>query len=244
LLERAAVARVVVNRLGVALLLAVTLTLAAAAPAFGWANGGNNGNGFGTHDWVLKAAARIAAARGAGWVRLAYALPKTDDPDTVFHDSYYHVYDVWGSHYGNAPAKVAFYYSQALSYKWSGNVVGASRMIGLLSHYFSDVSNPLHTDQSRAEERMHGSYESAVEWRTDETGENRAWVRFDGYDRVASASARTRYVAFNAHKSYAALVKSYNAYGFNSTVLSITQKSLNRAVNHLADIIITIQRAQ
>jgi hypothetical protein len=233
-----------VKKLGVALLLAIALTLVLAAPALGWSNGGNGGNGFGTHDWVLKEASRVAAARGAGWVRLSYALPMTDNPDTVYHDFYYHVYDIWGSRYGDAPARVAYYYSRALSYRKAGDLIAASRMIGLLSHYFSDTCNPLHTDQSRAEERMHSSYESAVNWRTDAVGENRSWVRFDGYDRVVSAAARTRYVAVHAHDFYAALVKGYNAHGLDSTVLSITRKSLNRAVNHLADIIITIQRTR
>jgi hypothetical protein len=233
-----------VRKLGVTFILAAALALAHPAATFGWANGANNGNRFGTHDWILKEANRMAAARGSGWVRLSYALPKTDDPDTVLGDFYYHVYDVWGSHYGNAPAKVASYYSKALSYRKAGNPIAASRMLGLLSHYFSDICNPLHTDQSWAEERMHGGYESAVNSRTNAVAENRSWVRFNGYDPIVSAATRTRYSAAHAHTLYASLVKNYNGYGFNSTVLSITRKSLNRAVNNLTDIIITIGRAR
>jgi hypothetical protein len=86
--------------------LAIVVLVAFPAAAFGWSNGPGGPNTFGTHDWVLKEADRLAAKKHAGWVRLSVALPRADNPDTVFHDTWYHCYDVWGSHYGNAPRKV------------------------------------------------------------------------------------------------------------------------------------------
>ncbi len=163
-------------------ILACLFGLLLPSAAFAWSNGPSGANGFGTHDWVLKEADRLAAKKSAGWVRLSVALPKTDDPDTVFHDTYYHVYDVWGSKYGNAPKKVAEYYAKALRARKAGNWTAASRYVGIMAHYYADICNPMHTDQSDAEEAIHSAYESAAQEYTDAPGENRAWVRFNGYD--------------------------------------------------------------
>ena len=218
----------------------VLLTLPGAALA--WSNGPNGANGFGTHDWVLKEANRLAATQNAGWVRLSVALPKTDDPDTVFHDFYYHVYDVWGSRYGDAPRKVALYYGKALAARKAGDWRAASKWVGIMAHYYADICNPLHTDQSRAEERMHSAYESAAQRYTDALGEHRSWVTFNGYRARSNVAGFTKDTAATSHKYYAALVKGYNSGGMNATVLSITRKRMNGAVNGLADLIIAIKK--
>jgi hypothetical protein len=223
-------------------LVACAAVVLPAVPAYGWANGGDSGNGFGTHDWVLQEANRFAGKKGAGWVNLKAALPRTDDPDTQFHDTYYHVYDVWGDTYGNAPQKIALYYDRALAQRRRGEYAAASRSVGLMAHYYADICNPLHTDQTGAEERVHGNYESAVETRTDAVGENRRWLRFNGYDKVVSITVRAKSAAASAHPSYTALVSHYDDHGYDSTVSLITRKAMNRAVNGLADIIITLRR--
>lgn len=123
------------------------------------------------------------------------------------------------------------------------NLIAASRMVGLLSRYYADICNPLHTDQSRAEERMHSRYQSAVNRRSNAVGEHRSWIRFNGHDPVLSAATRTRFTARYVHTRHGSLVRGYNAYGFDSTVLAITKRSLNRAVNGLADIIITKRKS-
>ena len=110
------------SRLVIITLLVCLVALLLPAVALAWSNGDDHGNGFGTHDWVLQEADRLAAKQSAGWVKLSVALPKTDDPDTVFHDTYYHVYDVWGaSTYGDAPKKVSEYYGKALAARKAGD---------------------------------------------------------------------------------------------------------------------------
>ena len=186
--------------------LAALLLLPAAAAA--WSNGDDYGNGFGTHDWVLQEANRLAARQGAGWVILKIALPKTDDPDTVFHDTYYHVYDVWGSHYGDAPKKVMEYYGKALAARKAGNWTAASKYAGLMAHYYADICNPLHTDQTRRRRQdalvlRDGGAE--VHRRARER--TARWVTFDGYKATTDVVAFTKTTATASHKSYAALVK-------------------------------------
>ena len=230
------------RRIIITMLVCLATLLVMPAAALAWSNGDDGGNGFGTHDWILREAARLAAGRNAGWVILKVAEPKTDDPDTVFHDTWYHVYDVWGSTYGDAPKKVMEYYGKALAARKVGDWTAASKYAGLMAHYYGDICNPLHTDQTDAEDRMHSSYETAAQEYTDGKGENSSWVRSDGYKATTSVVAFTRTTASTSHASYTALVKGYNSGGMNATVLSITRKAMNRAANGLADLLISIKK--
>ena len=230
--------RLVVTTLFVCLLALLLPTVAQA-----WSNGDDHGNGFGTHDWVLQEAERLAAKQNAGWVKLSVALPRTDDPDTVFHDTYYHVYDVWGATtYGDAPKKVSEYYAKALAARKAGDWTQASKFVGLMAHYYADICNPIHTDQTVAEDRMHSIYETKTQTYTDKVGENRGWIEYDGYKATTDVAGFTRTTASAGHKYYSALVKGYNNGGMNATVLSITKKALDRAVNGLADLIVSIKK--
>ena len=218
------------------------MLVALPAAAFGWSNGPGGPNTFGTHDWVLKEANRLAAKKHAGWVRLSVALPRTDNPDTVFHDTWYHCYDRWGTHYGNAPKKVAYYYGKALAARKAGHWRAASKYVGLMSHYYADICCPLHTDQCAAEEPIHSAYETAAQEYTDAVGENRAWVKFNGYTPTTNVVRYTKRKAKASHELYAQLVAGYGASGMSAAVVTITQKSMNRAVNGFADLIISIKR--
>jgi hypothetical protein len=230
------------RRIAIVVAVVALALLALPAVAQAWCNGPNGADGFGTHDWILQEANRLAASKGAGWVDLKVALPHTDDPDTVFHDFYYHVYDVWGSHYGNAPEKVTLYYAKALKARNAGNTAAASKYVGIMAHYFGDIGNPLHTDQCAAEDEIHSEYESDAQDYTDKVGENRSWVHFDGYTARRSVAGFTRKLAAASHAYYSALVKDYTASGMSSAVLAITAKRLGAAANGLADLILGIKK--
>lgn len=226
-------------RLAVLVSLSALCLLVLPTAAHAWANGPNGYNTFGTHDWILKEANRLAGASGAGWVNLKVALPHTDDPDSLFHDFYYHVYERWNGHdYGGAPTKVALWYRRALAALKAGHARAASRDVGIMAHYYGDICCPLHTDQTNAEERMHSAYETDVDEITDVPGEHRAWLHYDGYQVRSSVYALTVSAAAASHTRYRALVRGYNAHGMSAAVLSITARRLNRAVNGLADLIV------
>jgi len=227
----------------IVILIACVAALLLPAAALAWSNGDDWGNGYGTHDWVLQEANRLAAKQGAGWVRLKIALPHTDDPDTEFHDFWYHVYDVWGAgHYGDAPKKVIEYYGKALAARKAGNSAAAARYAGIMSHYYADICCPLHTDQSAVEDKMHSRYEDRVETLTDTAGENRGWVSYDGYKATRDVVAFSKSTAAASHQYYSALVKHFNSAGMDSTVMGITKKRLNRAANGLADLLVSIKK--
>ena len=71
------------GRLACVLVMVFVAALAAAGSVEAWSNGPNQGDGFGTHDWILLEAADLAGTQGAGWVNLDVALPQADDPDNV-----------------------------------------------------------------------------------------------------------------------------------------------------------------
>lgn len=218
--------------------------LATARTAHAWSNGGDHGNGFGTHDWILYEANRLAEKRGFHWLRLGAALRATDDPDTKLGDTYHHVYDIWGAGtYGDAPDRVQELFARAVRQLKADRPRAASVTFGLLSHYYADICNPTHTDSCAREERMHARHESATQTRTDAKGENRAWVRFNGIQVRAGARASARRAAAFAHQYYWKLVRVYAANGWTSTTATITKKGLNRAVNDLADLLVSVRRA-
>lgn len=222
------------------------LGLAAPATAHAWSNGGDGGDGFGTHDWILYEANRLAEKRGCHWLRLGVALRATDDPDTRFHDFYHHVYDVWdgaGETYGDAPDRVQELFIKAVRQLRAGRRRGASRTFGLLAHYYADICNPTHTDQTPAETRMHARHEAATNTRTNQRGEHRVWVRFNGIQVRAGARGPARRAATYVHQYYRTLVRTYNADGWCTTTKAITKKGLNRAVNDLADLIVSVRKA-
>lgn len=205
-----------------------------------WGNG-SGGDGFGTHDWVLKEAIDDLDGYGS-WINLDLALKATDDPDTVFHDTYYHVYDIWGSTYGNAPYKIQYYYDLAVSYLAQGKNNEASQSIGWMSHYVSDLCNPMHTDSCDKEtSSVHSGYESKVNTYTDVMDEAVYTVIDDGETYINDPTQFAKDLAVWSHYYYSKLVNEYYSKRWTSQCNSWTQTFLNKAGNALHDLIYSIE---
>ena len=225
------------------MLLATVAGLAVPPMAWAWANGPDHGNGYGTHDWILDEGLTIAQARGGGgWVDRATALAATDDPDTQLHDFTNHVYQTSGHIYGSAPRRVQALFDQAVSQLRGGDRAGASVTMGLLAHYYGDICNPLHTDQTVAEEKIHSRYETRVTHDTGQPGQNASWVVPARETPTSDEYARTVAAAAHAHESYAELVADYGANGWDARVQAITAESLSSAANGVAAMVDDIGR--
>lgn len=220
------------------LLLVAVLVVGVAAPAFGWANGPDGPDSYGTHDWILDKALR-AVGEDAAWVDVRVALRATDDPDTldgIDHASgtWWHVYDEWGETYGGAPEAAAVWFKRTQRRLAAGKERKASRALGILAHLVGDIANPMHTDSRDREERIHSSYESAVDSRLDSYG-----FVYDGRSS-AKPYRRTVAVARRAHRYYFDLIRAYDRYGYNDKVDSITRRQLKRGANAMADLITSL----
>ena len=231
------------RRLHAAVVLAVCTALLTPATALAWSNGPAGPDEYGTHDWVLLEAKRIAVSNDVTWLDWATAQPMTDDPDTVLHDTYHHVYDVWGdSTYGDAPTQIGTVYAQTVYQLRYNGKAEASKKMALLAHYYADICNPLHTDQTDAEDAIHGAYEQDVDPLTDTMGENRAWVAPGSMQYRYDIVGTSKSAATSAHGLYDRIISDYPV-GGEPAIRDVTQWGLNRAANDLADVIYSVQRA-
>lgn len=209
------------------------------APAVAWSNGVGGCNSFGTHDWILKKALRVTDDKSS-WVRIRVALRATDDPDCkdgIDHASgtWWHVYDEWGDKWGGADEAAGVWFRRTKRRLEAGRERAASRALGIMSHFVADVAQPMHTDSSNREDRVHGPYEEAVDRRIRDY-----LFRYDGRE-AAKPAARTRRVARQAHRFYRELVRAYDSHGYNAKVHRITKRQLKRAANALADLITSLK---
>lgn len=226
----------------VCLLLVAACLGALQTPALAWSNGRAGPDSFGTHDWILDRAANAVAAK-VPWLRLRVALRATDDPDVrdgIDHASgpWWHVWDEWGATYGGAPEAARVWAQRAARRHAAGRERAASRAVGILAHIVADVAQPMHTDSSDREDKVHSSYEVAVDGRS-ERGDGIYAFAFDGLD-AARPYARTVAVARQAHLGYSELVRIYDSSGYNRRVHRITQRQLGRAANALADLLVRL----
>ena len=212
--------------------------LATPSVALAWSNG-FGGDGYGTHDWVLDEAIVLS---GESWVDRDAALLKTDDPDTVFGsgDVNRHVFRPTGDGRG-APTAVSEWFHQAQVAYQGGDMTAASEALGVLAHYFADLSVPFHTSvKDDAMAAMHLSYELYVDDETSYQGQNSAWITPLARQPVTDVRADAVAVGLASRAGYGTLVAEYGASGFNGTVETLTRANLTLAVNGLADVIAAI----
>jgi hypothetical protein len=225
------------------LVLALVVFVSVPACALGWANGPAGGDSYGTHDWVLDQAIRLAGPSGS-WVATEAALLATDDPDTTgITPRKFHVFYERSLIGGAAQMTTDHYYAAVMAYR-AGDTVRASVELGLLSHYYSDILNPFHSTAAAAKSPLHNAYENAVDVLTTSLAAHQDWITpralspiLDIRNRVISAAAFSR-------AKYPALRASFTSSGtidLNGPVVhALTVAVLDRAANDLADVVAAI----
>jgi len=237
------------------LVFAGTLSLCPAAQA--WQNGPvSPACGRTTvQQWILQQAAAEASRSGCDWLQLSAALQTVGLPDTRVHDFRYHLYEHWnGQRKGAAPERASVYFALVRDALATGDTDTASRLFGMLAHYYTDASDPLHTAACRAERRMHRPFELRVmtELSHRRAFEQRVVLRIVRSDALAAARggdiARAavgqdiaRYTARSAkraHRAYRLLVRTYLRHGFCRTVRRSAATTLVRAVHGVASLLV------
>jgi hypothetical protein len=216
-------------------------------PAGAWLNGlPQKPNSFGTHDWVLLKAVKAVGAKGR-WVRLRIALRATDDPDSIRDIPYAsdHRWHNWGPYKGTtggAPKAVRIWYRRTVHRLEQGRRRKASRTLGIMSHLLSDIAQPMHTADTKAEDSEHLKYEGKVDARCEGSPSKCIYrFRYDGPDRARPRKRTLREVR-RAKPYYSDLVNQVAEHGYNSEIHRITRRQLNRAANAIADLIIRMRR--
>jgi hypothetical protein len=226
-----------------ALLAALVAALVAPASTLAWFN---NGDGYGTHDWVVDQAVKVLDGRSAGWFDAGLARLHSDDPDRDRDPSLNeHVYRGEGR-VGGGVDRIAYHYDLAQAAFKAGDYDGASIQIGLLAHYVADLAEPYHTaiegiplgDSAHAYEGLvaplHTSASSTPAWsssrRTVSSIQN---IRLT----AAGTAAYSRQFWKELHERLTS-----NGFHLSARVSEITGLVFKRAANDLADMIWSISQ--
>lgn len=141
-------------------------------------------------------------------------LAGAKDPDTRFRDFQNHVVHVADNHWGGAPRAAERWYGRLQQFLRDGAWADAAHAAGILSHYFTDPLQPLHTAQSDREAVVHRPLEWSICKSYDEILSRWRDDRFRIVFRLSSrpdwlASAVLRGAEL-AHRSYETLVSTYD----------------------------------
>jgi zinc dependent phospholipase C len=228
-----------------ALVFAFVLLASMATPALGWGNGGNLGNGYGTHDWIISQALKVFGDAPPAWLDVNAALLASDDPDKVFWAVNEHVFNEKG--YGRgAVDRITEFYHQTLTAHLAGDDQTASIAFGWMAHYVGDILQPYHTNYAAVHlDDSHLRYENLVGKLTRSPEASPEWSTEDRSPK-ALADVRTSAIAAAAYsrKYFAEL---YSVFKVDETVLAprvmeITGYLLKRASADLADMLYSIDQ--
>jgi hypothetical protein len=225
--------------------LSVALLAGFATPALGWANGPDNGNGYGTHDWLIDQAVKVFGGSPPAWLDVHAALLASDDPDKVFWATNEHVFNEKG--YGRgAVDRITTFYHQALAAHQAGDDATASIAFGWMAHYYGDILQPYHTNYAAISLGVsHRRYELLVDDATSLPDQSPAWMTPDRSPKLVTDVRATAIAAAAYSRGYFPEV--YRRFHADETVLNarvstITGYLLKRASSDLADLLYSIDQ--
>lgn len=235
------------------------------APAAAWSN---NGNLYGSHDWILDQAMRLLTARGIdwSWVDRTTALLATDDPDTIEvvadpSRSIEHTYTGGGKR-GGAVHRITEHYAAMLRLYQAGRAAqlagdsataaarfkDASYNLGMLAHFYGDILQPFHTSRDAiGQDTAHLAYELLVDKSNRHPTDaptwsvaNTSWIVTDMPDvRVAALTA-----AAYSRARYLTLAANFSATdtSLSPAANTVTKEVLIRASGDLANLISSVPK--
>lgn len=122
----------------------------------------------------------------------------------------------------------------------AGNKTAASRAAGIMSHYYVDICEPLHTVDHGMTGSMHTSYEQGADTLMRHASSHKNWVHNNGYTYVSNPARYTARTAYTTHFQAGSLISNFSGHGFNSRVREITALQLDRGANGLSNLLLSI----
>jgi len=148
---------------------------------------------------------------------------------------FYHPHTNWGG----ALNETLRWYRYFVNNQTAGNMRGAVFSAGVMAHYIIDISNPLNTNQSLAEESIHTGYRSYVE-------RDLPYFQITPSepDNVKNISAYLIALAYSSQTCYSSLIGSFTPianepYRWSGEAYRITSICLNAAVRAVVSLWLT-----
>ncbi len=148
---------------------------------------------------------------------------------------FYHPNTGWGG----ALNEILRWYSYFMDNQTAGNMHDAIFSAGVMAHYVIDISNPLNTNQSLAEENIHTGYKSYVERDLPYFQ-----ITISEPDNVKNVSAYLIALAYFSQTYYSSLIESFTPiasepYRWSGEAYRITSICLNAAVRAVVSLWLT-----
>lgn len=230
------------KRVSFIIAVAAMILAGTASLAFGWGDGPRDGDHFGTHDWIIYQAAKLAGD-GASWLDVNEACLASEEPDFLHTNSFLHTFRPTGCSQGGPQEAANYYYQAILAYK-AGDTKRASHLFGVMSHYYDDPIQPMHSNTyTTTQATLHKDYETAVGMRTRHYWYSPLWVVPASRVPLKDIRARAVSAAVFSRGKASSLIYALRHNGCtvsSGTAYTITKECLSRAVNDLADAIIAL----
>ncbi|MCS7138668.1 MAG: zinc dependent phospholipase C family protein, partial [Crenarchaeota archaeon] len=230
---------------------------------YAWSNGGYSSSPehykYGTHDWIAEHALDWLPSEARQWIvsNLKWYLYGTELPDngrvpdgigdTYLHHVYFSTNGVLVDDSAARRANATF--NQALSLMLSGDFSSAAKYVGAMTHYISDMAvfgHVMGADTDWGSEKHHSDYEEYVDSKT--SSYNSEWSKhlvFDGelrfttaYDAAVELAYDTTFDSSGMGLTCVWMDRNYN--WNNPVFLERVIKSINLAVNYVADVLYTM----
>ena len=240
------------RRLGAASIALLIAVAGAITPVAAWSN---NGDGYGSHDWILDQAFRLLDKRGfdISWINRTSALQATDDPDNieVKADSsreIEHVYTGDGGRRGGAVHRITEHYAAMLRAYNAHDYATASYNLGMLAHFYGDILQPFHTSRDAiGQTTTHRAYELLVDDLNRHPTDSPSWsVANTSWVVKDMPNVRTAAIAAAAYSRarYLTLAANFSASDslLSSPANTVTKEVLIRASGDLADLISSVPK--
>jgi len=195
---------------------------------------------FKPHLWILNKAYRLLPREIQDvWqyypIELAdgLAYPIKHSWNSTLH--FYHPHTDWGG----ALNETLRWYRYFVNNQTAGNMREAVFSAGVMAHYIIDISNPLNTNQSLAEESIHTGYKAYVERDLPYFQ-----ITISEPDNVRNVSAYLIALAYSSQTYYSSLIESFTPianepYSWSGEAYRITSICLNVAVRAVVSLWLT-----
>lgn len=200
------------------------------------------------HLFAIDALPMVQTASGVRLARLLLRhysryLAGATDPDTRYRDFQNHVIHATDGYWGGAPRVAHQWYDRLQQFLQAGRYADAAHAAGVLSHYFTDPMQPLHTQQCRRERVLHRPIEWSIQHAYDKIlqcwHDDQLRIVFQLSEGPAWLGEAMLHGARFANRRYDQLLDAYDLDGAVNDPAAAISESLTAVISELFGLAIT-----